>query len=90
LEALACREAILLAKDIDARCIRVASDCMNVIRSIEDGTKGTYDRIIQEVTESMKKFDEVSFSMKDEAQIKRPIAGQGVLFLKNKVVNFGF
>jgi hypothetical protein len=38
----------------------------------------------------MKKFDEVSFSMKDEAQIKRPIAGQGVLFLKNKVVNFGF
>jgi hypothetical protein len=33
LEALACREAPSLAKDIDARRIQAASDCLNVIRS---------------------------------------------------------
>jgi hypothetical protein len=42
LEALACREAIALAHDINARRVRVASDCQGVIMSFERGTIGAY------------------------------------------------
>jgi ribonuclease HI len=35
LEALACREAVSLAKDINARKVRVASDCKNVVANLE-------------------------------------------------------
>jgi ribonuclease HI len=60
-EALACREALALAKDIDARRIRVASDCLNVIRNIKDRSKGTYAHIIQEISKVSSGFEKASF-----------------------------
>ena len=42
LEALACREAVALATDIHARSVRVASDCMNMVKKLEGGTTGVY------------------------------------------------
>jgi hypothetical protein len=36
---------------------------LNAIRSIEDGTRGYYAHIIEEITESMEEFDEVSANL---------------------------
>jgi ribonuclease HI len=52
LEALACREALSLAQDINARRIRVASDCLNVIKSLDQGSMGVYAHIVREITET--------------------------------------
>jgi hypothetical protein len=49
LEALACREAVSLARDINARRVRVASDCKNVIANLEKGTMGVYSHIVREI-----------------------------------------
>jgi ribonuclease HI len=61
LEALACWEALSLAKDIDACCIRVAGDCLNVIQSIEEGSRGIYTQIIHEISEVSSGFNEALF-----------------------------
>jgi hypothetical protein len=45
LEALACREAVALARDINVRRVRVASDCSNVVDSIQNGSLGVYAHI---------------------------------------------
>jgi hypothetical protein len=52
LEALAWREAVALAKDLHASRIRVASACRNVIKSIEDGTMGSYAHIVRDIVEA--------------------------------------
>jgi hypothetical protein len=46
LEALACREHVGLAKDIYARRVRLASDCQNVIRNLQQGTRGVCAHIV--------------------------------------------
>ena len=61
LEALACREAVSLALDVGARRVKVASDCSNVIASLEQGTMGVYAHIIQEINESRCSIDILSF-----------------------------
>jgi ribonuclease HI len=61
LEALACREGLALAQDIYARRIRLASDCAGVIRSLQQGTKGAYAHIVQEILETKQDFEEVGF-----------------------------
>jgi hypothetical protein len=61
LEALACREAVSLALDVGARRVKVASDCSNVIASLEQGTLGVYAHIIQDINESRCRFDVLSF-----------------------------
>jgi ribonuclease HI len=62
LEALACREAVSLAYDIHARSVRVASDCLNVIRSLELGTQGVYAHIAREIKEAKGNFEALVFS----------------------------
>ncbi|KAK1699140.1 hypothetical protein QYE76_015837 [Lolium multiflorum] len=59
LEALACREALSLAQDINARRIRVASDCLNVVRSTNQGTMGAYAHVVREFKETARELDEV-------------------------------
>jgi ribonuclease HI len=52
LEILACLEAIAMAKDINVQSVRVASDCLNAVRSIQQGTLGTYALIVKEINDS--------------------------------------
>ncbi|KAK1665079.1 hypothetical protein QYE76_053238 [Lolium multiflorum] len=59
LEALACREALSLAQDINTRRIRVASDCLNVVRSMNQGTMGVYAHVVREFKETARELDEV-------------------------------
>ena len=61
LEALACREALALACDINARQVLVASDCSTVVQNLERGTMGVYAHVVQEITKARKSFDQMSF-----------------------------
>jgi ribonuclease HI len=62
LEAMACREAIALAKDIHARRVKVATDCQNVVRSLDEGTMGVYAHIAREINEARGDFEELVIS----------------------------
>ena len=45
LEVLACREGLALANDLLIQQARVASDCLNAVRSIQTGGMSTYSHI---------------------------------------------
>ena len=60
LEALACREAMSLAADIAAPRVHIASDCLSVVKTYHEGTKGTYAHIIQEMTARSSEFQDFS------------------------------
>jgi ribonuclease HI len=49
LEALACREGLALTSDLLLTNFRVASDCLNVIKSLESAGWGCYGHIVQEI-----------------------------------------
>ena len=48
-EAMACREGLALAKDLALQKIRIATDCANVVRSIQGPGMGPYGHIIREI-----------------------------------------
>ena len=49
LKALACREGLSLASDLMVHWPRLATNCINVVRSIESGGKGLYGHVIKEI-----------------------------------------
>ena len=49
LEALACREALALANDLQLRNVKVASDCLEVINCMKGDYKGKFSSIIKEI-----------------------------------------
>ena len=53
LEALACREGFSLASDLLLQSIRLASDCVNVVRSIHEDSLGPYGQVVQEIKARM-------------------------------------
>ena len=61
IEALACREAQALARDLSLQHIQVASDCKQVISHIKQGVGGNYGSIIREVTETARVFTACNF-----------------------------
>jgi ribonuclease HI len=71
-EALACLEAIALARDLNARRVRVASDRSHVIASIEDGSLEVYAHITMEINEAKRDFDELSFCHERRSSNKEP------------------
>jgi ribonuclease HI len=61
LEAMACREGLALAADLLLQRIRVASDCLNVICSIEGEGKGSYGQVVQDLWAMRNDFQVVQF-----------------------------
>jgi ribonuclease HI len=61
LEALACREAIALAQDINIRKVMIVSDYLSVVRSLQDGSRGIYAHIIREILDPTSEFEKLSF-----------------------------
>ena len=53
LEAMACREGLSLAADLCLGKIRIASDCLNVVRAIGDVGMGRAGHIIREIKATM-------------------------------------
>ena len=61
LEVLACREGLALASDLLFQKVRVASDCLNAIRSLQEDGMGRYGHITREIKESMTNFLKIDF-----------------------------
>ena len=49
LEAIACREALALAEDLNIHRIVISSDSKQVVRDIKSGNLGTYGTVIKEI-----------------------------------------
>ena len=62
LEAMACEEALALAKDNGIKKMTVVSDCQNVIRNFKEMTRCSYMMIIQSIDVMSKSFDYVCFT----------------------------
>jgi hypothetical protein len=61
LDALACREAIALAHDLQLQKITVASDCASVVTDMTKPYAGRYSTVIREIKEAAKFFAVVTF-----------------------------
>jgi len=60
-EAIACREGLALAQDIQVTRVRLACDNANVISSINQGSNGVYGQIVKEIQEESKSLESVEF-----------------------------
>jgi len=49
MESIACREGMALASDLRADSFRLASDCLNIVKSIQQGKLVIYGQVIQEI-----------------------------------------
>jgi ribonuclease HI len=61
LEVMACREGLSLAADLLLARFSVASDCLNVIKSLEGEGWGVYGHIVKEVKARASDFQTVQF-----------------------------
>jgi hypothetical protein len=73
LEAMACREAVDLARDIGAQKVLVASDCRNVVANLEQGTMGRMHISSTRLKPRRRVFRILIFVMRIGCQIKRRI-----------------
>ena len=64
LEAVACREALALAQDLQVQKVVVISDCKGLISDIHGGTGGVYLSVIKEISLTSSVFDSYSFISK--------------------------
>ena len=61
LKVLACMEDLALASDLLFQKVRVASDCLNAVRSLQEDGMGRYGHITREIKESMTSFLKIDF-----------------------------
>jgi hypothetical protein len=61
MEAMAYREGMALAADLLLQRFRVASDCINAIRSIDGEGRGPYSHIVRELKARKTDFQVVQF-----------------------------
>jgi ribonuclease HI len=62
LEALACREALVLAEDLQLQKVKVASDCLSVVHDINSGgCHSQYSMIVRDIALFRAKFQEASY-----------------------------
>ena len=60
-EALAGREGLALARDLGMQRITIASDCVNVARSLQGPSMGLYGHIVREIKAEMTSFTKANF-----------------------------
>ena len=61
LEVLAYREGLALASDLLIQKVRVASDCLNIFRSLQEDGMGPYGHITREIKVTMINFLKIDF-----------------------------
>jgi ribonuclease HI len=61
LEALACREVLALAQDLNVQTVCIATDCLEVANNIQRPYFDEYGMIIQEIKETASLFRAASF-----------------------------
>jgi ribonuclease HI len=67
IEALACREALALAQDLQLQQITVASDCLSVINALEQPYASSFSMILEEVKADASMMSKASFSHENRA-----------------------
>ena len=60
-EAMACREGLALASDLDLQKIRIATDCVNVVKNIYGQGMGLYGHIVMEIKAGAARFVDAQF-----------------------------
>jgi hypothetical protein len=60
-KTIACREGLALASDVGLQAARLASDCANAVRSIQDEGMGRYGAIVLEIKSRMENFSRIDF-----------------------------
>ena len=60
-QSIACREGMALASDLRADSFRLASDCLNVVKSIKQGGLRIYRQVIWEINARNTTFRCVEF-----------------------------
>jgi hypothetical protein len=58
LDVLACREGLALASDLGLQRFRMVSDCINAVRSIQEGSLGSCGNVIKEIRFTLSTFVE--------------------------------
>jgi ribonuclease HI len=67
LEAIACREALALARDLALNHIHVASDCLEVISSLEGVNLGRFSAVLEEIKGTANDFVSAKFCHESRA-----------------------
>jgi ribonuclease HI len=67
MEALACREAMALTKDLHLQNITVATDCLSVITAMEQPHAGSFSMVLDEVKDDARLFSHVLFRHENRA-----------------------
>jgi hypothetical protein len=67
LEAMACRETLALAQDLNLRRITVASECLAVVQDLPRPFAGIYSALLHERKETSTLFERVSFRHENRA-----------------------
>jgi ribonuclease HI len=62
LEALACVEALSLASDLNEQHIHIATDCLQVINNLHDGSIPRYGALLKEIKIRKQLFGSASFT----------------------------
>jgi hypothetical protein len=62
MEAVACGKVLALASDLGLQRLRIASDCLNLMKSIRGTGMGPYGQIIQEIKARSLVFGLVKFA----------------------------
>ena len=61
MESIACREGMSLASDLRADNFRLASDCLNVVKSIQQDDLRIYEQVIREINARKAAFRSLEF-----------------------------
>jgi ribonuclease HI len=67
LEALACREALALGRDLLQERVFVATDCLEIVESMKESNLGRYSSVLNEIQARSKEFSLVRFGHEKRA-----------------------
>jgi ribonuclease HI len=81
-EAMACREGLALAKDLVLQKVRIATNCANVVTSMQGPRMGPYGHIIREI-----KAEVASFAEAEVVHESRKSNGEAHNLAKSSVYN---
>jgi hypothetical protein len=79
LEAMACREALVTAADLQLGRVYVASDCLEVINALNGTCMGEFGNILREVCEGAALNGDTTFVHVGRSSTERRIAWRGLL-----------
>jgi ribonuclease HI len=72
LEVMAVREGLNLALDLNVQKIKLATDCLNVVKALEKPDLGRYSHVLHEISVLKASFTVVSFVHETRVPNKEP------------------